>query len=252
LVFCFFGEGIWVSQNKNFAVLLGLVLVLAPKLALAQSEDAPLGDVARSAREDKFKAKPAKVSLDNESFAQYLDDAENKHQTGTTLRFFLGPEPALQSFQQLNSPDFTCNLSFSAQPANPAESLKPKTETLPSAELSKLEGPATIAGDSLQVSIYNGSNWKVEEITVGLTIVRKPKTVAALVGSAQLMPASATQTMVKNSDTTLLYHLKGSAAPSATAVFQDALGITLAPEEEWHWAVLSAKGVAVPDQKQQQ
>ncbi len=239
-----------MRRNYRVAVMLGLALVLADSVVCAQSEETPLGDVARSAREDKFKAKPAKVSLDNESFAQYLEDAENKHEAGPTLRFFLGPEPAIQSFQHSNSPDFTCNLSFSAQPANPADALKPKAETLPNAELSKLEGPATIAGDSLQVSIYNGSNWKVEEITVGLTIVRKPKTVATLVGSAQLMPASATHIMVKHSDTTLLYHLKGSAAPSATAVFQDALGITLEPDEEWHWALLSAKGVAVPEQKQ--
>lgn len=239
-----------MRRKRNVVVVLGLVLALVPRFAPAQMEDTPLGDVARSAREDKFKAKPARVSLDNESFAQYLEDAENRHQTGTTLRFFLGPEPAVQSFQQANSPDFTCNLSFSAQPANPADTLKPQAETLPNAELSKLEGPATIAGDSLQVSIYNGSNWKVEEITVGLTVVRKAKSVATLAGSAQLLPASATQTMVKHSDTTLFYHLKGSAAPSATAVFQDALGITLEPDEEWHWALLSARGVAVPEQKQ--
>ncbi|MBV8052192.1 MAG: hypothetical protein JOZ80_13430, partial [Acidobacteriaceae bacterium] len=38
-------------------------------------------------------------------------------------------------------------------------------------------------------------------------------------------------------------HLKGTAAPLATTIFRDTLGASLASDQEWHWAIVSAKGV---------
>src|SRR5207245_3719965 len=40
-------------------------------------------------------------------------------------------------------------------------------------ESCKLDGPASIEGDTLQLSVYNGTAWNVKEITVGLTILRR-------------------------------------------------------------------------------
>ena len=45
---------------------------------------------------------------------------------------------------------------------------------MPRSELAKLDGPATIDGDSLQVSVRNGTLWDLREIVIGLTIVKRP------------------------------------------------------------------------------
>ena len=44
---------------------------------------------------------------------------------------------------------------------------------LPPREMVKLEGPATIEGDALTVSVFNGTDWHVSEVAVALTIVKK-------------------------------------------------------------------------------
>jgi hypothetical protein len=110
--------------------------------------------------------------------------------------------------------------------------------------LIKLEGPATIIGDSLQLSVFNGTSWQIEEITVGLTILRYPSqaTSAALEIGARVVPAGSVQIVAKRSDTLLIYHFKGTAAPNSRATFTEPLGTTLGPEQEWHWAIIEAKG----------
>jgi hypothetical protein len=37
--------------------------------------------------------------------------------------------------------------------------------------------------------------------------------------------------------------MKGSAAPSTTALFRTQLNFALFPDQEWHWAIVKAKGV---------
>jgi hypothetical protein len=60
------------------------------------------------------------------------------------------------------------------------------------------------------------------------------------------MPALAEdpQPSEKPSDLTLLFHLKGPLVPLATNVFHEKLGAPLAADQEWHWAILGAKGIA--------
>jgi hypothetical protein len=41
----------------------------------------------------------------------------------------------------------------------------------------------------------------------------------------------------------MIYHLKGSAAPSETAVFHETLGVQIDSNQEWHWAIIQAMGV---------
>ena len=156
------------------------------------------------------------------------------------------PAPRAREFS-LSTPDGSCSLSFNAAALSPNAPFV--SEDLPPAELAKLEGPATVEGDSLEVSMYNGSAWKLTEVTVGLTLVRRPVEEGVYFGSARLMPAVAAEsdaTDKKPSELTLLFHLKGPVVPLTSSVFHEKLGAPLAADQEWHWAILGAKGIA-PD-----
>jgi hypothetical protein len=65
----------------------------------------------------------------------------------------------------------------------------------------------------------------------------------------KLIPASDTTTLLseKQPDMTVLYQLKGSSPPSSTTVFHETLTAAPGSEQEWHWAIVQAKGV--PSQK---
>jgi hypothetical protein len=47
----------------------------------------------------------------------------------------------------------------------------------------------------------------------------------------------------KQPDVTVLLRVKGAAAPAATAIFRTALNFALFPDQEWHWAIVKAKGI---------
>jgi len=245
------------------------VLLLAAS-AWAQTEgETPLGDVARNIRKAKVTTKAADVRVDNDNFSKIMENSEARRMMSAppTLSFGLGP---MVPRNPVAAPDVSCSLSFSARGirltdtlgAAPAKSKDEKApddkakvakvdldqkavdDKLPASELAKLEGPATIIGDSLQLSVYNGTSWQLEEITVGLTILRHPSQAASLVTDARVVPASAVQIVAKRSDTLVIYHFKGSAAPNSRTTFTEPLGIALAPEQEWHWAIIEAKGTA--------
>ena len=145
----------------------------------------------------------------------------------------------------MSAPDVTCSLSFSAKSGVlVTDPFVP--QDLPRNELVKLDGPATINGDALQISVHNGTAWNLREITVGLTILRPSSpSASAHFGSARLIPAAAgrEESAGKQSDFTVLYHMKGSAAPFATTVFRQELGGTVEPDQEWHWAIVQAQGI---------
>jgi hypothetical protein len=221
----------------------------------AQSDDAPvsLGDLARSIRKKKEQATqpgqnpappatPARTTvIDNDNLTQVVEEAESRHLVNTSMTYSF--EGQAKMFQ-ISSPDVTCSLSFNgrmssllARPASPVE--------MPAEELKKLQGPATINEASLEISVFNGSSWRVEEITVGVTIVRKATVAASGRGIARLVPA-ASETRVtseKSADTTTLYHLKAESIPSSTTTFKSPLSSALDPDEEWHWAIVQAKGI---------
>jgi hypothetical protein len=217
-------------------VLLGPML---PGTLLAQSDapDLSLGDLARSLR--KSKAPPAHTVIDNENLTQVMDDVESQRLNGHMLFSFDG----IGKTFKVSSPDVTCSLSFNAQ-ATALISDPYVPVSLPQEELAKLEGPATVEGGNLRVSVFNGTGWNLKEITVGLTILRRPQTSAAYYGSAKLVPASAADSIPaeKHSDITVLYHLKGAAAPFTTTVFRETLGNSMSPDQDWHWAIVEAKG----------
>jgi hypothetical protein len=239
-----------------FSVGLALTaaVLLTPSTIMAQQDagETPLGDVARS-----FRKKPSasQTVIDNDNFSKLMDEAESHRLSVSSLLYSMNPGE--KSFQ-VSAPDVTCSLSFSAN-ASSLLSSPYVLRDLPPAELIKLDGPATIDGDSLQLSVYNGTEWNVHELTIGLTIVkRKDPSEAFYYGSAHLVPAvgkldQTVETPVeKRSDVTVLYKIKGQAAPFTTTVFRTPLDITLASNQEWHWAIVRAKGTPSQDPAQSQ
>jgi hypothetical protein len=231
-----------VNRTHQWRAAWLLFPLLCPLFMAAQSDNAvSLGDLARAVRQSKAPV-AAPLVIDNDNLSKVMDEVE-------THRMSVKPQPAppprAREFA-LSSPDGTCSMSFNA---STAASLNAPfvAEDLPPVELAKLEGPAAIEGDSLEVSMYNGSSWKLTEVTVGLTLVRRPVEDDVYLGTARLMPAVAEEpdpSEKKPSELTLLFHLKGAVLPLASNVFHEKLGAPLAPEQEWHWAILEAKGIA--------
>ena len=189
-----------------------------------------------------------KPIIDNDNLSQVVDDAESRRAAGSSPVFSL--DPGGKSFQ-VSSPDVTCSLSFTAKTTSLLSDPLVLDE-LPRAELAKLDGPATIDGDSLQVSMHNGTAWELREVVIGLTIVKRPEFSDTIsdYGQARLLPAAASEvpqqmpdSFQKRPDVTLLLHVKGSAAPSATAIFRTPLNFALFPDQDWHWAIIKAKGI---------
>jgi len=239
----------------NLVLLVSGVLLLAfVPCVCAQDDpnDTPLGDVARSLRK---KTASSETIIDNDNFSQAMDDAESRREAGSSLVFSL--DAGANTFH-VSSPDVTCSLSFTAKTAS-LLSDPVLLDELPRSELAKLDGPATIDGDSLQVSMHNGTSWELREVVIGLTIVKRPeprpelgdnalyfgqaRIVPAVVGDA---PAQVQDSFQKQPDVTLLLHVKGSAAPSTTAIFRTPLNFALFPDQEWHWAIVRAKGIPPP------
>ena len=227
---------------RKFCLPLTVIVLGAflPLRGMAQSDGAEpsLGDLARSLRKGKPVAEHAVI--DNDNLHQVMDEVQNRKLDGSLLFSFDG----IAKKFKVSSPDVTCDLSFSAA-ATSLLSDAYAPQDLPESELAKLDGPATISGDTLQIAVHNGTSWSVKEITVGLTVLRSSDA-----RSARLIPASETISLLpeKHPDVTVLYHLKGSAPPSATTVFHETLGTPLGSDQEWHWAIVQAKGVP-PQQK---
>ncbi len=140
-------------------ILLGVFL---PVCGVAQSDsgEPSLGDLARLFR--KGKAAPEHTVIDNDNLHQVMDEVQTRKLNGSLL-FSID---AITKKFQVSSPDVTCDLSFSAA-ATSLLSDAYAPQDLPAGELAKLDGPATITGDTLQVAVHNGTSWNIKEITVG-------------------------------------------------------------------------------------
>jgi hypothetical protein len=244
------------SNFHRSAAVLALGAFLRVTAAAQTSEWQPdsgnvsLGDVARSLRKKTADPAPPTV-IDNDNLAKVMDDADGQRQSGRPV---FSIDSASNQFR-VSSPDGSCSLSFSAEAAS-LVSTPYAVQDLPDRELAKLDGPATIHDQTLQVSVHNGSSWNLKEITVGLTIVRPDTTASAsYYGTAKLISASAGDNSPgdgvqseKHSDSTVLYHLKGWAPSLGTATFAQTLEIPLDAGQEWHWAIVQARGTpSAPD-----
>lgn len=230
--------------------LFVLCLLLAPLAASAQDDPAPsLGDLARDLRKNKLQQSPqqqpdaSRNVIDNDNFAQAMEDAKKARPAKQDKTVF--SIDSASNTVKVSSPDVTCSLSFNAR----ASSLLIKPiliEDLPLTELLKIDGPGSIQDEALQLEVFNGTDWDLREITIGLTLERKPGENAELAARARIIPAAegiAPVTVERRSDVTLLYHLKAEAKPFTTTAFHENIGITPGPDEDWRWSIVEAKGI---------
>jgi hypothetical protein len=227
-----------VSRLIKFAVFF--LLSFGPSaipLLQAQSSDPSLGDLARSYR--KNQAPPRKI-IDNDNLSEVMEAGVSKKWDIAGIHFSVDKNAI--DMVNASSPDVTCALAYNGQADGP------KPENLPAEELAKIDGPATIVGDSFQVAVQNGTAWELREVTVGLTLIRSGSPGNTQPGNAKLVPATLTSPAPpeRRSDLTLLYHLKGKADGMGAGLFQDQLKLPIPPDQDWHWAVVQAKGIRPP------
>jgi len=227
--------------------LLGGAMMPAKLLAQEDPNDMPLGDVARSLRK---KMPPAQNVIDDDNFSKVMEQAESEHAGSAALKLLMAGES--KGFQ-VSAPDATCSLSFSANAKSLLSSAYAQMD-LPASEVLKLEGPATIEGDALIVSVYNRTDWHVSEVAVALTVVKKRHEAsmsndATFNSGTPMLSASDSNLSLesnvrpeKKQDVTVIYRLRAAGSPWATTVFSTPLNLELAPEEEWHWAIVQARG----------
>src|SRR5229473_1737412 len=245
------------SRFQSLRLVAPVVLfsvLLVPLTASAQDDAPSLGDLARNLRKNKSQQPqqqpdPARPVIDNDNLAQVMEDAK-KARPVTPDKTVFSIDPSGNTLK-VSSPDVTCSLSFNAR----ASSLLIKPiliEDLPLTELLKLDGPASIQDESLQLEVFNGTDWNIREITIGLTLERKPGENAEMAARARVIPAAeglAPPSVERRSDVTLLYHLKAEAKPFSTTAFRENIGITPGADEDWRWSIVEAKGIR-PSQAQ--
>ncbi len=226
-----------------------LVMSFTP-FTLAQDDpnDMPLGDVARNLRRT---SPPAKPVVDDDNLPQVIERAESDQRVGSSLRYRMAGES--KGFE-ISAPDVTCSLAFTANVKSLLSGQYAQMD-LPGEETAKLQGKATIEGDSLTIPIFNGTNWHVSELAVALTVVRKsgtnnfPGALYSAPGAGVEMGSidSGTDPLEqvraeKKSDLTVIYKIRMAAPPWERAVFSAPLNLDIASGEEWHWAIVQAKG----------
>jgi hypothetical protein len=237
-----------LPEIRLLLILTAAVAVISPGRIAAQEDpnDVPLGDVARNLRK---KNPPAKPVIDDDNFSQVMDRADEEERAG--FRYLMAGET--RGFQ-LAAPDVTCSLSFTAN-VKSLLTAQYRQMDLPASEMTKLQGKATIEGDSLTIPIFNGTNWHVSELAVALTVIRKrggPAFPGAVYGSGGDVDLSQTDTSQfdpldqvrseKKPDFTVIYRMRTAAPPWERAVFSAPLNQELASGDEWHWALVQAKG----------
>ena len=230
-------------RHSKMRLALALLAVVLPACVLAQNDpnEVPLGDVARSLRKGTA---PPKQVIDDDNFSQVMQQVESRKSVGSAMKFLT---PDADEQLQPRKPDVTCSLSFSINAKSMAPSQYVQRD-MPAIDVGKLAGPATITADDLTVSIFNGTDWHVSELAVALTVIKKDRpSEESLVEDA---PRSAEVQMLmtpearpeKKSDTTVIYRMRAAAPPSATTVFSAPLKFNLDSGDEWHWAIVEAKG----------
>lgn len=236
--------------------LLLLIVLLMPLGAIrATAQDdpdqMPLGDVARNLRKKTPLAKPV---IDDDNLPQVMQQADSHDEAASGFRFLMSGES--RGFQ-VSVPDATCSLAFTANVKSLLSGQYDQMD-LPPTEMAKIEGKAVVEGDALTVPVFNGTQWHLSELAVALTVVRKARTgvvpwnqerasSSSADGTASLtreIGADAFQRVrpEKRPDVTMIYRMRAAALPWSNAVFSAPLNVELDPGEEWHWAIVQAKG----------
>lgn len=219
-----------LAKLRRFVLPTLLLAALLPPALRAQDDpnETPLGDVARTLRK---KNPPTQDVIDDDNLTQVMQQAESRHAPGSALQFLMAGED--KGFR-VAGPDVSCSLSFNVNAKSLLSSAYAQME-LASSEVSKLVGSATIEGDTLILPVYNRTDWHVSEVAVALTVVKKT-------GNAANEPQELDVRPEKKPDVTVIYRMRAAAAPSSTTVFSARLNPEIQPDEEWHWAIVQARG----------
>jgi hypothetical protein len=236
--------------------MLLLMVLLAPlgaSRATAQDdpEPMPLGDVARGLRK---KAPPAKPVIDDDNLPQVMQQVDSHDDAASRFRFLMSRDS--QGFQ-VSAPDVSCSLAFTANVKALLSSQYDQMD-LPPTEMAKIEGKAVVEGDALTVPVFNGTQWHLSELAIVFTVVKKPRTrvvpwnhEGVSSASADVTPPLAPEIAAdafqqvrpeKRPDVAVIYRMRAAALPWSNAVFSAPLKLELDPGEEWHWAIVQAKG----------
>lgn len=246
----------FMLRLRKLRVILGfagLLAVLMPAGLFAQDSigdpnDIPLGDVARTARK---KTPSAQGVIDDDNLKDVMHEAESHHAQGSGFKYLMAGDS--KGFQ-VSAPDVTCSLAFTANVKSLLSNQYAQMDLSPS-DVLKLEGPATIEGDTLIVSVYNRTEWHLSEIAVAMTVVKRSgaRDASTSVGGVAYGGSSLPEVAggpsqedqvrpEKKPDETVIYQMRAGAPPQSFAVFSSRLTRELAPGEEWHWAIVRAKG----------
>jgi hypothetical protein len=236
--------------------LLLLIVLLAPLRAIrAAAQDDPdqmsLGDVARSLRK---KAPPAQPVIDDDNLPQVMQQVDSHGDAGSGFRFLMSRDS--QGFQ-VSAPDVTCSLAFTANVKSLLSSQYGQMD-LPPTEMAKIEGKAVVEGDALTVPVFNGTQWHLSELAIAFTVVKKARKgvvpwnqEGASSAFADVTSPLARETGAdafqqvrpeKRPDVAVIYRMRAAALPWSNAVFSAPLSLELDPADEWHWAIVQAKG----------
>ena len=239
-----------LSRIRILLVLPVMLAVLAPLRAAAQDDpnDAPLGDVARTLRK---KTPSTQQVIDDDNLPQVMEQveqADSRRGAASALRFLMAGEG--KGFR-LSVPDATCSLSFTPNVKSLLSSQYSEMD-LPPQQVTKLQGQATIEGDALALPIFNGTDWHISELDVALTVVRKRGTrdpfglEEPLAGNGEDSGTASDPLQQvrpeKKPDVTLIYRMRAAAPPWERSVFSAPVDVDLAAGDEWHWAIVQAKG----------
>jgi hypothetical protein len=214
-----------------------LIAALLPACALGQDDpnETPLGDVARNLRK-KSPAPAQQTVIDDDNLGQVMDQADSKRGFGSSaLRFLMAGDA--KGFQ-VSAPDATCSLAFTANVKSLLSGQYSQMD-MPADDVAKLQGPAAIEGDALAISLFNDTNWHVSELAVALTVIRKKADLTSELGVDSALQEIRPE---KKQDVTVIYRMRAPAPPWERAVFSAPLNLELAPGDEWHWAIVEAKG----------
>jgi len=242
-------------QLSGIRLLLTIVLLapLGAYRATAQDDpdQIPLGDLARNLRK---KTPPDKPVIDDDNLPQVMEQVDSHHDGGAGLTFLMSGNS--RGFQ-VSAPDVTCSLAFTANVKSLLSGQYDQMD-LPPGEMAKIEGKAVVEGDALTVPVFNGTPWHLSELAVAFTVVKRARTGVVPWNPDGASATSADRTLPftrdmeadafqqvrpeKRPDVTVIYRMRTAALPWSNAVFSAPLNLELDPGEEWHWAIVQAKG----------
>src|SRR5262249_15976433 len=133
-------------QETRILWVLPLFLASLVPLSMHAQDDpeAPLGDVARNLRQKKQAAQ--QQVIDDDNLTKVMDAADSRRGFGSSaLRYLMGGDS--KGFQ-VSAPDVTCSLAFTANVKSLLAGQYSQMD-MPAEDVAKLQGLATIEGDSL-------------------------------------------------------------------------------------------------------